>query len=239
MGIGRPSQHRILAVVRHPVGGVRTHILYTYPILLQAGFHFTFVVPEYEYHDTFCSEVRAWEGTEVVRVPHRDRNHEKPRFWSTVRKLLKRRQFSLIHSHGVQAAVPTVFANLGVGLPHVMTSQDVFCRVDLHGIAGRLKLAALARILQQLDILIAVSEDTRCDHLQHLPELKKGRCQVKVIHNGIDLQQYSSSQKTALSDLRDRLTLDKHVPLLGFLGRYMPQKGFLVLADALTTLVRR
>src|SRR5712692_6027683 len=36
---------RVLVVVRWPVGGIRTHILYNYPTLARAGYRFTFVGP--------------------------------------------------------------------------------------------------------------------------------------------------------------------------------------------------
>ncbi|MCG2682719.1 MAG: hypothetical protein L6306_03795, partial [Planctomycetales bacterium] len=48
---------RVLAVVRHPVGGVRTHIVYTYPLLMQAGYRFTFVIPEGEPNVPFRADV--------------------------------------------------------------------------------------------------------------------------------------------------------------------------------------
>ena len=90
------KSRRVLAVVRHPVGGVRTHILYTYPILMQAGYRFTFVIPEYEYYAPFRTDVAGWPDVEVVEVPHRDRHHQKPKFRAAVRKLLNERRFSLI-----------------------------------------------------------------------------------------------------------------------------------------------
>ncbi len=250
---------RVLAVVRHPVGGVRTHILYTYPVLMQAGYRFTFVIPEGESHAPFRADVESWDDVEVVNVPYGGRRRDKPKFRSAVRRLLRERRFSLIHSHGIQAAIPTIFANVGFGLPHVMTSQDVFCHVKLSGIAGRLKLYALEQLLRRLDVLIAVSEDTRDDHLQYLPGLKKGPCRVVVIPNGIDLARYpfpncgpgdcpdfpraapaAPAGKMGLSpSLRQELGIGQETFLLGFLGRFMEQKGFLQLIEALDRLLGR
>ena len=233
------QSRRVLVVVRHPVGGVRTHILYTYPILLEAGYRFTFVIPEHEYYAPFCADVTAWTDVEVVEVLHSDDNRQKPKFWSAVRGLLKQKRFSLIHSHGIQAAVPTLFANLGMGLPHVMTSQDVFCHVELPGVVGRLKLYALAQVLRRLDVLIAVSEDTRDDHLQYLPGLKKGPCRVVVMPNGIDLERYPMRNRRPVATLRQDLGIDSATFLVGFLGRFMKQKGFLCLLEALNELIER
>ena len=232
----REELRRALVVVRHPVGGVRTHILYTYPILMQAGYRFTFVIPDYEYYGPFCADVAAWPDVELVQVSHSDRNHQKPRFRPTVRRLLKQGRFSLIHSHGIQAAVPTIFANIGVNLPHVMTSHDVFYHVDLPGIAGRLKLYGLAQLLRRLDVLIPVSEDARDDHLKFLPALKKGPCRVVVIPNGINLD-VASNGRSATS-LRRELGISPETFLLGFLGRFMEQKGFLCLVEAMQRLLQ-
>ncbi len=228
-----PSPRRVLAVVRHPLGGVRTHILYTYPILMQAGYRFTFVIPDDESYATFRADVENWPDVEIVEAPYGDRDRQKPKFRSTVRRLLRQGHYSLIHSHGIQAAVPNVFANIGIGLPHLMTSQDVFCHVELSGLAGRIKLQALTHVLRRLDALIAVSEDTRDDHLQYLPGLKKGPCRVEVIPNGIDLQQYPLRNRRPEPGLRQELGIGPETCLLGFMGRFMPQKGFGYLMEAL------
>jgi glycosyltransferase involved in cell wall biosynthesis len=230
------TERRILAVVRHPLGGVRTHILYTYPTLLEAGYRFTFVVPEHESSAQFRADVSRWDGVEIVTVPAGDQYCQKPEVRPTVRRLLAQRRFVLIHSHGIQAAVPTSIAKIGIGLPHVMTSQDVFCHVELSGIVGRLKLYALTQVLRRLDVLIAVSEDTRDDHLHYLPGLKKGPARVVVIPNGIDVARYAlrNGQPPCL---RRELGLGPEVFLLGFLGRFMEQKGFLCLIEALERLL--
>ncbi len=241
----REDQKRVLAVVRHPVGGVRTHIVYTYPFLMEAGYRFTFVIPDHEDHASFEDDVASWEGTEVFRVPHRDQHRFKPIFRPTVRRLLRKKRFCLLHSHGVQAAIPSMLANAGIGLPHIMTSQDVFHRVKLSGLAGRLKLFGLGQILRRLDALIAVSEDTRADHLQHLPSLKKGPCRVEMIHNGIPVSRFCGSNDQHPESLRDPASLRQQaqigddVCLMGFLGRFMEQKGFLVLVEALSLLIQR
>jgi glycosyltransferase involved in cell wall biosynthesis len=230
------ANRRVLTIVRHPVGGIRTHILYTYPLLMQAGYRFTFVIPEYEYHAPFCADVAGWPGVEIVQVGHRGPNHQKPRLFSTVRKLIRQRRFSLVHSHGIQAAIPTVFANLGSGVPHVMTSHDVFFQLGTLGRLDRLKLRVLERVLRRLDAVIAVSEDTRSDHLHYLPGLRRGRCRVEVIPNGIELRGRTPRRGRTSGGIRRQLSIGDETFLLGFLGRFMPQKGFLCLIEALDRL---
>jgi glycosyltransferase involved in cell wall biosynthesis len=87
-----------------------------------------------------------------------------------------------------------------------------------------------------LEVLIAVSKDARDDHLAHLPALRQGPCRVEVIPNGIDLQRYED--RPTSGTLRTDLGLAQGVTLLGFLGRFMPQKGFLHLVEALSAVAR-
>lgn len=230
---------RVLAVVRHPLGGVRTHIVYTYPYLLQAGYRFTFVIPDGEACRPFIDDVSEWKGVEILRVPDHPRKSFRPVFRPTLRRLLKERSYCLIHSHGVQAALPALFANLGVGVPHIMTSQDVFHRVGFSGPVDRLKLFGLGQLLRRLDVLIAVSEDTRQDHLHYLRALRRGPCQVEMIHNGIPIERFCDLTEQPPAGLHRRAAIGSDVCLMGFLGRFMEQKGFLVLVDAIGELLRR
>ncbi len=228
---------RVLAVVRHPLGGVRTHILYTYPHLIRAGYRFTFVLPADEQSKAFRDDIASWEGVETVEVPPRSRWKRTCNFVPAVRRLLRQRRFALIHTHGLGAAAQVVLANVGFGLPHVATSQDVFDHVPVSPIAGRAKMHLLGQVLRRLDVLIAVSEDTREDHLRHLPSLRKGPCRLVTIHNGIDIDTFLRRNGEPAANLRGRLGLGNDVFLMGFLGRFMEQKGFLVLVDALAGLV--
>jgi glycosyltransferase involved in cell wall biosynthesis len=213
--------------------------VYTYPFLIKAGYRFTFVISDHKANAPFRDDVATWDDVEIIEVPHHAPNRSKPTFRPTVRRLLKRNRFALIHSHGLQAAIPTIFANLGIGIPHVMTSQDVFHRVGLTGITDRVRLYVLGELLRRLDVLIAVSEDTREDHLSHLPALRKGPCRVEMIHNGILLERYTSPNGCPPANLRKRLAVSEDVCLMGFLGRFMEQKGFLVLIEALARLIQQ
>src|SRR5579884_471509 len=62
---------RVLVVVRFPLGGIRTHVLYNYPTLAAHGYRFTFVAPADAALDTFAESLRDLEGAEFVGVPAR------------------------------------------------------------------------------------------------------------------------------------------------------------------------
>jgi glycosyltransferase involved in cell wall biosynthesis len=57
-----------------------------------------------------------------------------------------------------------------------------------------------------------------------------------TIPNGIDVRKYAAPMVTGGDDLRQRLGLGADTMLFGFLGRFMEQKGFLILLDALQRL---
>lgn len=259
----RPSQHdllrRVLTVVRWPLGGIRTYLLYNYPILAGAGYRFTLVGPADEPFRTLCREMQTWEGAEFVESPVAG---PRCKLRSTVRRLLRERRFDLIHSQGLTAGVEAVLANLGCRVPHVITSHDVIRPDQFVGVRGWLKRRVLGRILGRAHALVAVSHDACQNHLQYLPALRHGACWVLTIPNGVDTARFGVPagpisnvpvrQLSALpgtsetcptrpletcSTLRERLGVPDDICLLGFLGRFMEQKGFLVLVDALERLV--
>ena len=234
----RRGEKRVLAVVRHPVGGVHTHILYTYPFLARRGYQFTFVVPALETSRPFRREVESWEGTEVFCAPVSGRRQKKPRFVGVTRRLLRQRRFSLIHSHGLGATVQVVFANLGFGVPHIATSHDAFHQEYLPGVLGRAKLACLGTVLARVDKMVTVSHDARRNHLEHLPFQRQRERRIAVIRNGIDVERFRDGDRHSPGELRQRLALSDRVFLIGFLGRFMPVKGFHVLVGALEHLLR-
>src|ERR1043166_3734975 len=141
-----PRQRRVLTVLRWPVGGIRTYILYNYAPLLAQGYRFTLVGPAEPSFRVLAEELRAWEGTEVVEAPLRGRSC---RLWPTVRTQLASGRFDLVHSHGMIAAAHTAWANLGRALPHVITTHDVFRPTQVNGPFGRLKLWLLGQLLRR------------------------------------------------------------------------------------------
>lgn len=230
----RPERKRLLVVARWPVGGIRTYWLYNYPALQEAGYRFTFVGPEDASFATLRTSFADWEGVEFVSAPTRGRRCS---LWRGVRSQLRTGRFSAIHSQGVIAAAQAVVANLGTGLPHVMTAHDVFRPCHTAGLAGRGKLWALGRLLRGLDVLVAVGEDVRSNFQQYLPGLVSSPCRLDCIPNGITTQHFARSAQEG--ELRRRLGIADHVFLFGFLGRFMEQKGFLPLLDALERLGHR
>src|SRR5262249_13825740 len=104
----KQENRHVLAGLRWPVGGIRTHSLYDYPALRGAGYRFTFVGPAEESFRAFARELENWGDVEFIETPLRGRSCP---LRKTVRPLLCSGRFDLVHSHGVTAGVQVALAN--------------------------------------------------------------------------------------------------------------------------------
>ncbi len=225
----------MLVVLRWPVGGIRTYVRYNYPFLQEEGYRFTFLGPADGDFRAFAAELRGWEGAEFAEAPVR---RKRCRLWLTARVQLRTGRFALVHSHGLIATAQAAAANLALGVPHVATIHDVFRPVHAAGWRGRFKVWALGRLLRRVDAVAAVGEDVRANLAAHVPGLEKDKRLVSI-RNGIDTERFAEASGVEAEPLRSRLALGNDVCLMGFLGRFMEQKGFLPLLDALSRLADR
>jgi hypothetical protein len=167
-GAESPSlpRRRALVVIRWPLGGIRTYVLYLSPHLLRAGYRFTFVGPADASFRSFCAELRDWPDVEFIEAPqHRHRCWLRP----TVRQALREYRYDLIHSHGFTAAAEAVLGNFGLGVPHVVTSHDVFRADQVAGLRGTVKRWLLGLILARTDCVVSVSHDAQDNLVRYLP----------------------------------------------------------------------
>ncbi|SHI71975.1 glycogen synthase [Algibacter luteus] len=81
--------------------------------------------------------------------------------------------------------------------------------------------------IEMADALIAVSEETKEDVIKHF---NVDENKVKVIYNGINLQQYVQTSK---SSTLDEYKVDKNKPYVLFVGRITRQKGIIHLVNAI------
>lgn len=222
-------ERRVLAVVRWPVGGIRTHLAYTYPAIAEAGYRFTFVLPDDGSRGTLESTLAHLPGCEFV---------ETPRLGSTVRRLLRTRRFGLIHSHGLTAAVHATLGNVGLGVPHLTTVHDVFRPNQFAGCRGWGKRLLLGHLLRRVGAIASVTRDVQQNLLEYLPAIgRRGGPQLLTIPNGIDTRHYRDDSPAETS-LRERVGCDAGTLLIGFLGRFAEQKGFTHLLQAMEVLAR-
>ncbi|MDR1054221.1 MAG: glycosyltransferase family 4 protein, partial [Planctomycetaceae bacterium] len=241
------KDNRVLIPVSHPLGGIRTYMLYNFRRIYDAGYRFTFLSESGAAFDSFKSDVDSWSGTEFVDVA---KNSGSVGVVKAICRVLRESRFSFIHSQGLKAGTETALANLFSQLPHVITLHDVI--VPQNDIPGRfkwLKNFIISRLTKNVSVIIPVSHDCEQNHLQNFPAWKNGKVRIETIVNGIDIERLENSRnifeseqttnQTAQLRLRDKFNISADKVIGGFFGRFMPQKGFDILLEALAILIRK
>jgi glycosyltransferase involved in cell wall biosynthesis len=225
------KKHRILLVVKHPVGGIRTFFRYVYTNIGSSNYHFTLVAPDLPETRVLLNDLRELELEYIPAGPNAS-NRELFRLVTTI---VRDQSFGLIHSHGFTSAACSIMAALSNQIPHILTCHDVFTSGQFVGLNGFVKKWALGAMLSMVDRIHCVSNDARENLLAYLPILKHFKHKVVTILHGIEVEPFVNAERR---DLKVELGLPPDTFLIGFMGRFMAQKGFRYLVDALEQLKR-
>jgi glycosyltransferase involved in cell wall biosynthesis len=231
------NKKEVLLVVRWPVGGIRTFIRYVYRNFDPDQWRFTIIAPE-------TSEMRVLlddlEGLDISWVPvANSRAGGSSGFWEMGRAVLGRlakKRFHLVHSHGFTSGMCAAIPAFARRVPHLMTSHDVINASQFAGTKGILKKRAMALMLALIDKIHSVSQDAQNNLISYFPGLEKKEGKCVVIHNGIETERFLSA---TARDLHGELELPPDAFLIGFFGRFMNQKGFGYLVEAMEMLKTR
>ena len=213
----------ILMSALQPGGGIRTFFRYIYGQAKFDDCHFTLIAPDHglsEYLNEFLPEKRI----ELVEAAPSNSG-----FVKQIRMYLKTGDYQLVHSHGFSAGLLTELARTGLRTPHLMTAHDVFLSTQFYGFKGCLKQVVMDKLFRRISGIHTVTEDAKHNFLEFFPRVKKER--VHDILHGIDTAYFSKSGD--VRDLRAEFDLPDNTPLVGFFGRFMNQKGFRLLVDAI------
>lgn len=90
-------------------------------------------------------------------------------------------------------------------------------------------------IIGKVDVIYCVSNDMLRHLEQNYPNIKKTKARKVIIRNGIDVDLFDSFVG-ARGNLRKKFNIDNDVFLIGFLGRFMQEKGFNYLLQAVELL---
>ena len=219
---------KILVPIRYPVGGIRTYLKYTYGKLNGKSYEFTLVGPPGEW----LGRIRKDLSDLDVRIVHSGgRGDSKALFWAILR-ILAKRQHDLIHSQGYSAAMISIVANALFGLPHLVTVHHVFGERQFSDRFWerfpRVKKRIMESIICRADVIQSVSHDAQANLMKYFPLLKKTPEKLVVIRNGVEIDGFSQ----AIGGEGKTFAKEKGKFYLGFIGRYMPEKGFKYLIDA-------
>ncbi len=227
----------VLTVVRHPIGGIITYLRYVYPHLDRNRFRITIVAPTTHQASTILATI---PGVRVILIKSQGS-------W-TLARLFFRVAFSLVsgsyalwHSQGATAGALMGLFSLICRRPHVITFHETFDANSLAKHFSPLMRRMLEFFFARANVINVVSEDARSNLLEYFPKLAAMQERIVVIHNGVDVDYLTAPTPgpETNEELRQRLMIPRNTHILGYLGRFMPEKGFPVLIDAMDILARR
>jgi hypothetical protein len=180
--MGGSELPRVLLAARWPIRGVRAHLIANYSALYARGFRFAFVGPDDESLSWLRGGFDERDGLAFIGAAV---ENARCRLWPVLRGLLRDGGYTLLHSHGLTATVHASLANLGVGVPHVVTLHEPLRPHQFPGWLGRLKSWTLTRALTRADAIVTAGDDARANLLEHVPTLRDRAERVHVVpHDG-------------------------------------------------------
>jgi starch synthase len=139
---------------------------------------------------------------------------------------------SIVHCHTWYVQFGGFLAKKLWGIPFVLTVHSLEplrpWKVEQLGNAYHLSSWIEKNGIVDADAVIAVSKETRNDVLNCFPGIDPGK--VKVLHNGIDLNQYRHNPQV---DALVKHGVDPEKPYVLFVGRITRQKGIIHLVNAI------
>jgi starch synthase len=143
---------------------------------------------------------------------------------------------SVVHCHTWYTAMAGFMAKKLWGVPLVLTIHSLEplrpWKVEQLGSGYHMSSWMEKTGIEDADAVIAVSKETRSDVLRHFQIAPE---KVRVVHNGVDLEQYR--QDPAVNALVRR-GVDPERPFVLFVGRITRQKGIIHLVNAIPSIDR-
>lgn len=226
------KKYKILLVIRWPTGGIRTFIRYVFRNFDRSKYRFTIIAPAYPDSalDYLLEDLKDYDVSYIklkLRASIID-------IFLLLTKTLVSNRFDLIHSHGftsgLAAAIPARLSKT----KHILTSHDVLLPKQFIGLMGTLRKVGLSLLLPMVDKIHSVGKDAHNNLLEFIPSLKKLKSKCITITNGIEIERFIKAEK---KDFRKEMNLANDIFLIGFFGRFMAQKGFKFLIEAIERLV--
>jgi glycosyltransferase involved in cell wall biosynthesis len=217
-----PANRRVLVVARWPVGGIRTYLrdLFSAPAL--AGYELILVAPNDEGLDEFIAsgqlKAQRWIRTDSSPAA----------FIRTIYRAIRTERPGFVHSHGFFSGAYTAAACLASRCVHLLTVHDVLLDSQFAGFKGNVQRMILGATLAKPDRVHCVTQDSLDNLMDRFPALRADQERFVVIPHGVDTVKIMGA---APRDVHAELGTGA-ATIFGFLGRFMAQKGFRCLIDA-------
>lgn len=222
-------KYRLLLVVRWPVGGIRSYIRYVYNRFDPELFEITILGPEHPELILLSEDLNGMD-IKFIKLSEKPSNLE---FFKTILAVIVRGGCDLIHSQGFTAGICAALPALLFNRPHIVTPHEMLNGEQFSGVFGWIKKNCMGIALSRVSTIQCVSNDARDNLLKYIPLLNRKKDKSVVIMNGIEVNRFIDVEPR---ELRKELGAGDEVFLIGFLGRFMPVKGFKYLVDAIEEL---
>jgi len=216
----------ILIAARWPVGGIRTYLRYVFRYDVLRHHRYVVLAPDADGLDVALADFAA---EHVERMTPDQGNAA---MFRAALRVVRQSQPALIHSHGFTSALLLAPIARLTRTRHLVTTHDVLFPSQFAGVKGRLKRLGIAAALRSADHVMAVGEEALTNLRSFFPALDTD-AKSSAIRNGIEPSLFAGEQRRPL---RQELGLPAEATLLGFFGRFMAQKGFTYLVEAVARL---
>ena len=229
---------KVLIPIRHPIGGIRTYLRYTYGRFNPEKYDLVIVYPQdYENEEDanrISTDLRRLRLS-VVLTKSKDPLLS---LFLTILRLLINEHFDIIHSQGSTCGIIVSVINVIFRKPHIITFHETFDELSTFGKLSLFKSRVIGFLFSRADALNTVSNDAKFNLLKVFPNIVKQSHNITVIPNGVDTIYFRDDIENEKS-IYNIEGIDNGAFVIGFLGRYMPEKGFLILVDSIQILFQQ
>jgi glycosyltransferase involved in cell wall biosynthesis len=155
-----------------------------------------------------------------------------PRVLVALREIILRHDINLIHGHDHKSDLFAYCLCRWLWRRQMTVVSTAHAWVML-GLKGELYRRLDLSLMRRFDHLIAVSHATK----DEMVDAGVPANLISVIHNGIDTEAWSPGR--TISTLRDELSLGQAFPVIGYVGRIMPEKDLETWLRAAALLARK
>lgn len=215
---------KVALLIRWPTGGIRTHVKYLFKHFPPGKYQPVVIAPDSEETQFLLKNLRDFNP--IARLV---KESAVSGFATATLAAIFQDRVKLLHSHGFTSGVMGgIPAKLG-RVPYIVTAHDVVTD-GLKQKLGKSGLFVLKTSLRMATVVHAVGNDVAANLAREVGSAAwlENR-KMRVIINGVDVPQFSNVTPRAL---REELQLPAGAFMIGYMGRFMAQKGFRILIDA-------
>ena len=213
---------KVVWVIRLAQGGILQHLS---QLLAGIGDYEIVIVAPPQLED--LGRDRRFVPLEIVDGFHWQKDYSAVR---QLRQILRKEKASMIHAHGLKAALITANAvRFQRGTPVIFTAHNSLPQPNSS--LARFGYSMAQRwLLNRMDQIISVSDAVRNQILQYVPERR-----VVTIRNGVSVSKFTGHSRT---EARELLGMDGQAQVIGTTARLITAKGLIPLLDAISLISR-